>query len=242
MIAHGPLVDQLVSLMGRNREGSYATQRKRFFELRAIACDLKERFGLQKWDNLRQKHVRHLMTRWTESGLQTRSVEQKLSLFRWLLAKIGKPNLLPRSNAELGIEPGRRYTRQGNIISNEQFSEVFSKLADPRIRAMLLLARYLGLRFEEAALFRPGMDWQVDRVWIKRGTKGGHARYLYLYNEHQREVLEFVHGLSSGDRGMIPPEVPTFEKWRQYVYDKLRAAGMSRQDGVVFHDCRRRYA
>ncbi|MBI4564318.1 MAG: hypothetical protein HY716_06465, partial [Planctomycetes bacterium] len=131
-------MDQLVSIMGRNREGSYATQRKRFFELRAIACDLKERFGLQKWDNLRQKHVRYLVTRWTESELQPRSVEQKLSHFRWLLAKIGKPNLLPRANAELGIEPGRRYTRQGNVISNEKFSEVFSKVAVLRIRAMLL--------------------------------------------------------------------------------------------------------
>ena len=56
-----PLERQLIRIMGSNREGSFASQRKRSYELYAAARTLKERFGLQKWANLKGKHVRHLV-------------------------------------------------------------------------------------------------------------------------------------------------------------------------------------
>jgi integrase-like protein len=237
-----PLERQLISIMGEHREDSYATQRKRFYELRAAAREIKERFGLQKWDNLGRKHVEFLIGRWKESALGPRTVEQKLTHFRWLLKAIGKPMLLPRTNAELGIAPGPRHTRQGKVISEEKLAEVLDRIHDPRIKAMLLLGRNLGMRFEEAALFRPGKDWQGGgRAWIKRGAKGGSVRYLNLYNDRQRLALEFARKLASADSGLIPREIPTYEKWRQYVYDQLRAAGMGKQFDATFQDCRRTY-
>ncbi len=237
-----PLERQLISIMGEHREDSYATQRKRFYELRAAAREIKERFGLQKWDNLGRKHVEFLVGRWKDSGLEPRTIEQKLTHFRWLLKAIGKPVLLPRTNAELGIEPGPRHTRQGKVISESKFAEVYERTSDPRIKAMLLLARHLGMRFEEAALFRPWKDWQgADRAWIKRGAKGGSVRYLNLYNDRQREALEFARTIASADSGMIPPEIPTFEKWRQYVYGELRNAGLGKEFDVTFQDCRRTF-
>ena len=237
-----PLERQLISIMGEHREDSYATQRKRFFELRAAAREIKERFGLQKWYNLGKKHVEFLVGRWKESGLGPRTVEQKLTHFRWLLKAIGKPMLLPRTNAELGIEPGPRHTRQGKVISDQKFAEVMDKVGDPRIKAMLLLGRHLGMRFEESALFRPSKDWQRGcRVWIKRGAKGGSVRYLNLYNERQRQALEFARKLASADSGLIPRECPTYEKWRQYVYAELRKAGLGKWFDATFQDCRRAY-
>ena len=237
-----PLERQLISIMGEHREDSYATQRKRFYELRSVARDIKDHFGLQKWDNLGKKLVEFLVGRWKESALGPRTVEQKLTHFRWLLKAIGKPMLLPRTNAEMGIEPGPRHTRQGKVISDEKFAEVMEKVGDPRIKAMLLVGRHLGLRFEEAALFRPHKDWQgAGRAWIKRGAKGGSVRYLNLYNDRQRQALEFARKLVSSDSGLIPRETPTYEKWRQYVYDELRAAEMGKEFDATFQDCRRTY-
>jgi integrase len=46
----------------------------------------------------------------------------------------------------------------------------------------------------------------------------------------------------TGDACLIPRDCPTYEKWRQKCYSQLRAAGMSRASGVVFHDLRRTYA
>ncbi|MGH8635382.1 MAG: hypothetical protein ACRET7_14780, partial [Burkholderiales bacterium] len=64
-------------------------------------------------------------------------------------------------------------------------------------------------------------------------------RYLWLHNPRQAEILEAARRLAPGEASIIPPEVPTFEKWRQYVYRVLRGAGVSRATDQTFHDLRR---
>ena len=236
-----PLERQLISILAANRENSYATQRKRGYILARAARTLRERFGLQKWDNLRQKHVAAVVEAWKAADQGRRDIEEKLSHLRWLVRKIGKANLVPRTNAELGVEPGPRHTRAGKVIPDERFAQMLAAVPDERIRTMMLLARHLSLRFKESALFRPGRDWQGDRVWVKRGTKGGHPRYLFLYNPRQAEVLEGARRLAQGDACLIPPEYRTYEEWRQYVYPVLRGAGISRSTDQMFHDLRRTY-
>jgi len=232
---HTPLQDQLISIYSRNREDSHATQRKRAWCLGAAARALTEKFGLQKLDNLKQKHVVFLVERWKETDTGRRSIEEKLTYLRWILQKIGKQNLLPKTNRELGIEPGPRHTRAGKVVTNDRLAEILTALPDPRIQSAVLLARHVGLRFKEAMLLRPWRDWDGTRVWIKRGSKGGRPRYLFVHNEAQREVLEGARRLASKEGALIPREWPTWESWRQHVYPILRAAG------VGFHDLRRSY-
>jgi hypothetical protein len=236
-----PLERQLISIMAQNREDAFGTQRKRFHELRAAGRLIKEEFGIQKWENLKARHVDFLVDHWKSTYGGSRTLDQKITHFRWLLGKIGKPILLPRRNAELGIAPAPRYTRQGNIVPDTYLLECLGRLSDARIRAAVLLARHLGLRMEEAALFRPWRDWQDDRVWVKRGTKGGRPRYLFLHNAKQRQVLELARSLTSGDNGLIPRDYPTYEDWRQHAYAELRKAGISREADKTFHDLRRTY-
>lgn len=110
-----PLERQLISIFASNREDAYGTQRKRGWHLTSAARDLVARFGLQKWDNLKTKHVAYLVDRYKAEDTGRRSIEEKLSHLRWLVQKIGKANLLPRTNAELGVKPGARHTRAGKI-------------------------------------------------------------------------------------------------------------------------------
>ncbi len=240
---HGdiPLERQLISILAANREDSYATQRKRGWVLSSAARALHERFGLQKWANLGAKHVAAIVEAWKASDHGRRDLESKLSHLRWLVRKIGKANLVPRSNAELGVEPGPRHTRAGKVIPDGRFEQMLSAVPDERIKVMMLLARHLGLRFKEAALFRPGWNWQGDRVWVKRGTKGGRPRYLFLHNPRQAEILQRARQIAPGGQAIIPAEAPTFEKWRQHVYRVLRAAGVGRANDATFHDMRRSY-
>jgi site-specific recombinase XerC len=240
-----PLRRQLISIVAANRENGYEAQRKRFGDLARAARALHEHFGLQKWANLGAKHVAFLVEAWKAQDTGKRSIAGKLTHLRWLVRKIGKANLLPRSNLELGIKPGPRYTRAGKFIVKERLLEILGGVAaEPRLRVSILLGRHLGLRFREAMLFRPGRDWEESgRVWVKRGTKGGRPRYLFLHNARQKEILEEARALVTGqDAALIPQDAPTFEKWRQGSYRKLRAAGMSRKMDAVFHDLRRTYA
>jgi|GEM_PF-1735027 len=238
-----PLERQLISVFAANRENAFETQRARASALGGIARMLHEKFGLQKWENLGQKHIQHIIERWKAEDSGRRGLPNKLSHLRWLVKKIGKANLVPRSNAEIGVEPGPRKTRAGKCIFNEQLQTYLAALDDPRMRAALKAGRYLGMRCREAMLFRPNRDFDGERVWLKRGTKGGRPRYLWLHNAKQREVIEEIRALvGGGDAALIPREWPTYKKWATHCYDKFRAAGISRKTDAIFHDLRRTYA
>ena len=182
---------------------------------------------------------------WKAKYAGKRTLDQKLTHFRWLVRKIGKANLIPRENRELGIKPGPRYTRAGKFVVEERLQEILRGVADdPRRRMAVLLGRYLGLRMREAMLFRPWRDWEESwRIWVKRGTKGGRPRYLFLWNARQREILEEARALVQGQEpALIPEEAASWEQWRQASYHKFRKAGLSKEEDTVFHDLRRTYA
>ena len=238
-----PLEDQLISLFVANREGSYGTQRARSSALKGVARMIHEKFGLQKWANLGEKHVAHVIERLKVEDTGKRSIESRLSHLRWLVRKIGKANLVPRDNAALGIEPGPRKTRAGKTIPDERFREIVAAVADPRLKLALHLGRYLGMRFRESMLFRPERDLDGERVWIKRGTKGGRPRYVWLHNDRQRDVITQVRALvGGGDATLTPREAATFEAWRQHCYHEFRKAGLSRKTNALYHDLRRTWA
>jgi len=238
-----PLEDQLISIFAANREDAYNTQRARASALRGIATMLHETFGLQKWANLGAKHIEHVVERLKAEDSGKRSIEGKLTHLRWLVRKIGKANLVPRSNAELDVEPGPRKTRAGKTVSDERLGTLLGALEDPRLRASAKLGRYLGMRFRESMLFRPWRDFDGERIWLKRGTKGGRPRYLFLHNAKQREVLVEVRALvGSADAALIPREWKTFDSWRQHCYHEFRKAGLGQEEDVVFHDLRRSFA
>src|SRR3989304_5665605 len=127
-----PLERQLVSILANHREDSFATQRKRAWVLKDAARRIVAGFGLQKWDNLGLKHVRFLIDSWKSEDHGRRAIEEKLTHLRWLVGKIGKQNLIPRSNHELGIEPGPRFTRAGHVVPDEKLLAVFARLQEPR--------------------------------------------------------------------------------------------------------------
>src|SRR5437016_316705 len=70
-----PLERQLISILAQNREDSYATQRKRGYILARAAGLIHERFGLQKWDNLKAKHVADVVGAWKLEDNERRSIE-----------------------------------------------------------------------------------------------------------------------------------------------------------------------
>jgi len=241
--ANIPLERQLISILAANREDAYNTQRARASALKGAAAMLHEKFGLQKWANLGAKHVAHVVETWKAEDSGKRSIEGKLTHLRWLVRKIGKANLVPQSNAELGVEPGPRKTRAGKIVSDEQIEPILGALQDPRLKAAVRLGRYLGMRFREAMLFRPWRDFDGDRVWLKRGTKGGRPRYLFLHNAKQREVIEEARALVGSTEGSLtPPESKTFDSWRQHCYHEFRKAGLGQETDTIYHDLRRSFA
>ena len=87
-----------------NRDGSYATQADRQNILDLVADQLHEMgFRGLRAQGFKPKHVEKLVERWLAEQLASGTIKNRMSHLRWLAQKIGKENIVARSNAEYGI-------------------------------------------------------------------------------------------------------------------------------------------
>ncbi len=94
----------LKQLCRHNRDGSYATQADREHILDLIADQLHE-MGFRHMDahSLKPKHVEKLVERWLAEELSPGTIKNRMSALRWWAEKIGKENIIARTNAAYGI-------------------------------------------------------------------------------------------------------------------------------------------
>src|SRR6266487_3426359 len=99
----------LKQLCRHNRDGSYATQADREHVLALIADQLHEMgFRHMNAHSLKPKHVEKLVERWLAEELSPGTIKNRMSALRWWAEKIGKENIIARTNAAYGI-PDRVY-------------------------------------------------------------------------------------------------------------------------------------
>ena len=96
-------------LCRHNRDGSYATQADREHILDVVANQLHEmgHRGLRA-QGLKPKHVEKLTAHWLVEELSLGTIKNRMSALRWAAQKLGKDNIVARTNAGYGI-PDRVY-------------------------------------------------------------------------------------------------------------------------------------
>jgi len=99
----------LKQLCRHNRDGSYATQADREHILDLIADQLHEMgFRHMNAHSLKPKHIAKLVERWLAEELSPGTIRNRMSALRWWAEKIGKENIIARTNSAYGI-PDRVY-------------------------------------------------------------------------------------------------------------------------------------
>ena len=185
----------LKTLQARHREGAFLTRRDRAYALNQ-AADMLHALGFRRLraTGLKRKHVDALVAEWQRRGLTTGTMKNRMSALRWWAEHVGRPGVVG-TNAAHGLGE-RRY------VTNEDRSAVLDleKLAgvkDEHVRMSLELQAAFGLRREEAIKFTPVYADRGDRVRIKASwAKGGRAREVPIWNEHQRPVLDAARRLA----------------------------------------------
>src|SRR5438105_14959366 len=95
----------LKQLCHRNRDGSYATQADREHILDLVADQLGEMgFRHMNAHSLKPKRVEKLVERWLAENLSPGTIKNRMSALRWWAEKIGKENIIARTNAAYGIQ------------------------------------------------------------------------------------------------------------------------------------------
>ena len=224
-----------------NREGSKATQASRASHLHIVARELSE-MGYRHLSprNLKRKHVDALVDRWLQAGLAVVTIKSRMSSVRWLARKIGKPNVVPRTNAELGIPDRSNTGRASKAFTLTR--EMLERVPSSYVRVSLELEETFGLRREEATKIKPHEADRGDRLFLQ-GTwcKGKRQREIPIRTAEQREVLERAKALAetTPERSLIPEE--TYRRHIKVYERQTYGAGIRSPHGLRHAYAQSRY-
>ncbi|BDB25150.1 integrase domain-containing protein [Cupriavidus sp. P-10] len=235
----------LMRLVERNRDGSYATRAARREVLAQVAHDLKDMgFRTLPATGLKPKHVAALVERWKASGIVVGTMKNRMSHVRWWAEKVGKQNCVPRTNAESGIGRRRYVTNISKALVLT--SGDLEKIADERLRCSVELQQAFGLRREECLKFQAkyalaGLTADVVQEIHLGPTwcKGGRARAIPITDEHQRAVLARATAFCESG-SMIPKDLKYVDQLHRYK-SAVEKAGLSKLHGLRHAYAQRRY-
>lgn len=230
---------ELKLLGARNADGSYATRADRGRMLGAMAKEIHALgFKGLRAVNLAPKHVQALVGHWQARGLSTGTVKNKMSTLRWWAEKIGKPNVVARDNATLGVA-------QRVYVSNESKAKSLSdgqleKVTSAFVLVSLQLQAAFGLRREESMKIQPVWADQGNTLRLKNSwTKGGRAREVPITTAEQREALDRAKALAP--QGSLIPAELSYRKHLAVFKAQCQKAGINHVHGLRHQYAQSRY-
>lgn len=154
-------------------------------------------------ESLKPKHIDYLIGQWKANGTSTATIKNRMSAIRWWAGKVGKPNMIPRSNKELGIEDRKRIPTVSK--AKELSSGMLSRVDNRYVEASLKLQEAFGLRLEESIMFSPNYAIRGNMIVLKdTWCKGKRERVIGIRTEKQRAALAFAKSVAGGG-ALIPP-------------------------------------
>src|SRR5439155_18715762 len=147
--------------------------------------------------SLKPKHVEKLVERWLAERLSPGTIKNRMSALRWWVQKIGKENIIARSNAAYDI-PDRTYVT--NVSKARELAiAAIEGIRTESIKISLKLQAAFGLRREESIKIVPKMADRGDRLVLKDSwTKGGRTREIPIGTPDQRQLVEDAKAVAKG--------------------------------------------
>lgn len=207
--------------------GSHTTRQQRHRGLQLIARELRGMgYVLPSARSLKPKHVDVLVSAWKAAGLTAGTLKNRMGWIRYWAATVRKTSVLPRDNAELGIE--RRTAFKGDKAKTVTTATLAA--LPERIRLAVRLQMAFGLRLEESLKIRPASADGGDHLALKASwCKGGRSRAIPVTHPRQRALLDEVRRLC-GDGSLIPEGRPYID-FRKEVERATWGAGIRNMHG-----------
>lgn len=227
-----------------HRERSFATHATRKHTLNRAFQDICDMgYKINSVHQLKPKHVQGLVDLWKENGISIGEMKNRMSHMRWIAEKINKPNIIPRTNRELGIENRKM---DGNDINRavSRSVEDLSKIKDDNVRMSLQAQELFGLRKKESILLNPKRDYDRENnlLRVETGTKGGRPRVVPVRNDAQRAYLEEAIAFQKmrGQTAFIPKDIDYLKQQTTYE-SECRASGLIKNHGLRHKYAQERY-
>ncbi len=223
-------------LCRHNRDGSYATQADRGHILDLVANQLHE-MGVRglRAQGFKPRHVQMLVARWLAEGLSPGTVKNRMSHLRWLAQKIGKDNIVERTNAAYGI-PDRVYVTNLSKAKELEMHQL-EQIRCPYTQLSLRMEADFGLRREASIKIVPTWADRGDVLVLKDSwNKGGREIRIPIRTAEQRQLLDQAKALAK-DKSLVAPGYATYRAYLSHFRAECERVGIH---GV--HGHRHRYA
>ena len=249
----GKLEHQARQLIGKNYGVSHETTAKLLGNVRSVAGWLETKYGLQSISHVKPHMVDQYFREMRQASRAASTMQNHATAWRTIAGAVGKPNIVPRSNTELGIERSSADRYRPATANTERLDEIRAQLADRAdgsVKDKALLAAHdlresFGLRAKESLMSTKTVE-RDGKLYLKvEGAKGGRPRELAIRTEAQAQAVEKAREVSreigSKTGRLIPPSV-SLKQMYDYQRNTLRTLGATKINATNMHAMRHEYA
>lgn len=236
------LVNEAKKLVGKNYGKGSGTIKKLVGNIKRIATFMVTQ-GLQSIHHMKTKHVTSFFDHLKSEGLSASTMGDYATAMRTIAHAIGKDNIVPHSNAVLGISRSDRYQpKHGDITKMQEVREAIYGKSEWQGLAVDM-QRVFGLRVKESLLSHATIIRNDREFLVIEGAKGGRPRELEVKTDEQREVLQRVgeHIAANGGKTLIPPHLTLKQALKKQANDFHRSGG-TKENGANSHLARHHMA
>ena len=184
---------------------------------------------------LKPKHVEKLVASWLAAELSPGTIKNRMATLRWAVGKLGKDNIIARTNAAYGI-PDRVYVT--NISKAKELGmDQIDGIRTPCAQMSLRLQAAFGLRREASIKIVPAWADRGDVLVLKDSwNKGGREIRIPIATPEQRQLLDEAKALAKG-KSLVAPGYATYRDYLQHLRHECARVGIH-----AFHGHRHLYA
>jgi len=225
--------------------GSHATRRARVASIRIfVAALFSLGFPITCIEQIGVRAIAAFVALRQQARKSLRTIQNDLSFIRTILRVAGREQFARDpliSNKSLGISGASRRGTKKAPTDNE-YINILHHAEDPGLKALLMLARWLGLRAQEAILsvaslkqWRKALESGRTDILVVRGTKGGRPRSVRVFNivEGLNAIDSALFVIATGRKLAPKADLKGAVKWLSNAASRLE---------VQFHSLRYRYA
>ncbi len=201
---------------------------------------IEKKYGLENVRNLKTKHIHGIFSDLRKTDKAPTTLASYATAAREIACAIGKENIVPRHNKELGAS--RAGNRLKPVMANtthiKDITEQLYQKAEWLGLAAEMRAEF-GLRAQESLLSH---EIENNRLVVK-GAKGGRPRFIGITTSEQLSLIKRVKDhLGENNKSSLIPSELTLKQGLKKQSNTLHRLGATKRNRAHAHASRHNYA
>ncbi len=234
------LEHQVQQIMGKDRRSASLTSYKNRGQIQRFCRSVEEKYGLCNIRHLKTKHIFGVLFDMKASGRSATTIASYATAARQIASAIGKQNIVPKTNAELGISRAGERLKPvaADTAKIVEITQALHQKGEWLGLAAELRSQF-GLRAKESLMSNEVREGCL----VIRGAKGGRPRSIEIRTSEQAALVEQVqvHIQERGQTSLIPQGMSLKQGYKAQA-NALHRLGATKAVSAHAHASRHKYA